>query len=617
MEANRSRAIGSILPAVLCLLLLGPALSGCLGASTGDTGNETTATPDAESPAQPASEPSRNDPSPPTKNQSQPREASLDEILSFSANASDGTTLRGHVYLPNASRPLATILVFAPYLNHGGAQGSDEMDIREDGRRTMIERWGFQALLDNGFAVALVNIRGTGISEGCYSYMNHPVNGPDANAVVDALADEPWSNGHVGMHGLSYGGATQYAAIAHDPSPHLDAVVPVSGEWDEWNLLGRWGAAIDSSRVSHPLRRDIMQGMGLAGTIWGQGEFRPTPEHACEDTLTHLEAYEELKIHGDKTAFYEDRDLREGVRNSSVPIFATNGMTEDEGHILQFEGLWDLVQHDDKRLMVGQWGHGFPFEDADRFTRQYAVPWFDHYLRNGPPVETGAVTYQDGTGTWHNATSWPPGDKTDAALHLSDGRLTENANAVQDGSQRFVTDDEEIPRPDACPQNAAAYVSPPLVRDVRLAGNVLVNLTVTSNSPNENIAAYLWSTSDSHSCEEPTASQGLSNVTRHAWALSDLRHRGHLEQGRPFPLGEPGGLEMRTMPMAEVIPAGARIILTVGAGHPELFPKPGTTVMTVETGSDVTGEVVLPVVEGRLAFVEEPGGSSGSSLPGW
>lgn len=535
-----------------------------------------------------------------------PEPVPLEEVRPFSTDAADGTTLRGHVYLPASEEPYATVLVFLPYWNHGGGVGSDEMDTTEDGRSTMIERFGLQALMDHGFAVALVNVRGTGISDGCYSYMNHPANGPDANAVVDALANRSWSNGRVGMFGLSYGGATQYAALAHDPSPHLDAVVPVSGEWDEWNLLGRWGAAVESAFGSHPLRRDAMQGMGLAGTRLSPGQFQPTPEHACEDTVRDLQAYEELKVHGDKTPFYEVRDLRDGLREARVPIFATNGMTEEEGHILQFEGLWEMIPHGDKRLMVGQWGHGFPYGDADRFTREHAIPWLDHFLRDGPPVETGVVTYQDGTGTWHNSTSWPPAEVHPESLHLSGTDLVQTSDDVERDRQRFVADDEAIPRPGDCPATAAVFASPSLEKDVSIAGNARVNATLTSSHPDENLAAYLWTAEDPPSCDPAVLDGSSVDATRHGYALSDLRHRGHLEKGRPFPVDAPETVQLRTMPLADVLPAGHRIVLTVGGGHPELFPDPGTAALTVETGPSLEGTLTLPVTEGSVAF-EAPG----------
>lgn len=139
-----------------------------------------------------------------------------------------------------------------------------------------------------------------------------------------------------------------------------------------------------------------------------------------------------------------------------------------------------------------------------------------------------------------------------------------------------------------------------------------MNFTATSTHPDENIAAYLWTGDERPSC--PGA--GSVSVTEHRHAMSDLYHRGHLEQGEPFPVGEPGVMEMRTVPLAEVLPAGSHIMLTIGAGHPWLVSTGAPAEVTVHTGSDVIGEIELPIVEGELAFDASTDGSDAGATVG-
>ncbi len=567
---------------LLALLLLTTSLAGCIGA---DDAVDQQATDASDAPSTSMVE-RANVPALP---------AELAEIREFEATADDGTALRGHVYLPDGEGPFATVLLYYPYWNSGGGYpASDGLATEEDGRETLFAFHGLQALMDAGFAIAAVNIRGTGLSEGCFSYMNMPADGPDANAVVRALAEEPWSNGKVGMYGISYGGAVQDAALAHDPPEALNATVIVSGETDVWNLLGRWGAA---ASTYHHYNRDLAQGVGVFTFLGAPLTYRPTPESLCPETVEHGLGYDELKTTGDKNEHFQARSLLDGISTSHVPTFVTNGLTDGEGHILQFEGLWDAIQHEDKRLLVGQWPHHFPFEDAVTFTEEHAVGWFDRYLRDGPPVETRVVTYEDDTGTLHNASAWPPAEATLEPLFLSDGTLVTDPDAVAPSEQRFVTMDDQTPYPTSCPGVAAVYVSPPLAEDVLLAGNVFVNVTLTSTQPDENIAAYLWTGDDTVPCVNSSG-----DLEEHRHAMSDLYHRGHLEQGSPFPVGEPGVMEMRTVPLAEVLPAGERLMLAIGAGHPWLVPTGGEAVLTAHTGPDVLGELWVPVVEGELVF---------------
>ncbi len=520
----------------------------------------------------------------------------MTDPIPFEAAAADGTALRGHVYLPDAAPPFATVLVYWPYWNQGGGEASSGL-ITDSGEPGTLA--GFLGPIGRaGFAVAAINQRGSGASDGCYSYMNQPVNGPDANAVIEALAKEPWSNGRVGMYGISYGGATQYAAIANDPPEALRAVVPVSGEWDEWNLLGRWGVTTAYGGFAHPARRDLEQGFGLLGApMMTQKQQEPvlfTPEHICPETARQVYEYQELGRTGDRTAFYEERDLRSGIAMSKVPIFATNGMTDGEGHILQFEGLWDLLP-EERRLMVGQWGHAFP-AGAEAFGREHAAPFFDHYLRDGPKrFEVGVVDYQDNTMKWHKAESWPPPGNRTILYPAADGRLTLDVPGA--GSVRFVSQDL-TPDSDICGDHQVKFVSPPLAEEVLIAGNFFVHTNLTSTLDDGNLAAWLFTSPGDGGC-----SDAGDEEVRHA--VGDLRHRGGaLPKGAPFPTGESTSLTMRSLPLAQVIPAGWRLMLVMGGGtNPDyVMPDAKKPVIDFATGGAGGASLELNIVDGTLRF---------------
>ena len=133
---------------------------------------------------------------------------------------------------PDGDGPVATILELSPYFNTqlGGATDAGPTSGAQE------------QYLDAGFAIAQVNMRGTGLSDGCLQFGNK-VDSDDAYAVVEALADQSWSNGNIGMIGHSYSAWSQYMAVAADP-PSLKAVIPTSGISDPWELLTRRGAPI-------------------------------------------------------------------------------------------------------------------------------------------------------------------------------------------------------------------------------------------------------------------------------------------------------------------------------------------------------------------------------------
>ena len=116
----------------------------------------------------------------------------------------DGTRLAARLWMPeDALRiPVPVVLEYIPYR-------------KRDLTRALDDAWGAQ-LAQYGFAYARVDIRGTGDSEGVLLDEYLPQEQHDAAQVIAWLARQPWSNGSVGMRGISWGGFSplQTAAIA-------------------------------------------------------------------------------------------------------------------------------------------------------------------------------------------------------------------------------------------------------------------------------------------------------------------------------------------------------------------------------------------------------------------
>ncbi len=78
-----------------------------------------------------------------------------------------------------------------------------------------------------GFTVVDVNMRGTGCSGGAFDFFE-PLQSLDGYDVVEAVARQPWVQGHkVGMMGISYGGISQLFTARTGP-PSLAAISPLS-----------------------------------------------------------------------------------------------------------------------------------------------------------------------------------------------------------------------------------------------------------------------------------------------------------------------------------------------------------------------------------------------------
>jgi uncharacterized protein len=122
----------------------------------------------------------------------------------------DGTLLSVNVHLPDGPGPFPAVIDYSGY--DPSAPGGPPQEAA--------------AFLFQGYAVIGVNMRGSGCSGGSFDYFEtlQSLDGYDA---VEAVAAQPWSNGDVGMVGISYPGISQLFVAATQP-PHLRAITPLS-----------------------------------------------------------------------------------------------------------------------------------------------------------------------------------------------------------------------------------------------------------------------------------------------------------------------------------------------------------------------------------------------------
>lgn len=481
----------------------------------------------------------------------------------------EGAVLRGAVYVPPGDAPKATILRFGPYWGdyHAGAA------------LQLTEPKAQRSFLDNataaGFAVAYVNIRGTGDSSGCFS-MSNLQDAPDGRAVIEWLANQTWSNGAVGMYGGSYDGWTQ-DLVQRDPPPQLKAIIPQSSIEDDYALVTAHGAPMDlPSLVDVEWTFGVGLGtFGVAGPVVDGKGLNPNPDpsklhpgHLCEDSVYTAADSQALLATGDRTPYYIARDNRHAIATHQIPTFVTNGFGPGEAHYYQIDGRWDLMQGP-KRMAVGYWPHVGQATVLHDWNQQ-ALAWYDHYLRGGPDrLPSGVVEFVDDAGGFHNTTAWPPPGMSTSVLHLagmqtapgpSIGTLDPNPQA--NGQATVAVSPESSLWGDECNVPQASYLGPPVTQDVLIAGYYTINATLTSTMPDSNLAAALYAVPASATgCDEQA-------VRPLRLALADLAHRGgHQDVGSPFPIGQPTRVSWPSMPLAGVVHKGERLLLVVSGGE--------------------------------------------------
>jgi predicted acyl esterase len=125
----------------------------------------------------------------------------------------DGTLLSVNVTPPEDYDPTQTYPVLVDY------SGYDPSRPGQVPQEAAV--FGYQ-----GYFVVGVNVRGTTCSGGAFDYFE-TLQSTDGYDVIEAVARQPWSNGDVGMVGISYPGISQLFVAATQP-PHLRAISPVS-----------------------------------------------------------------------------------------------------------------------------------------------------------------------------------------------------------------------------------------------------------------------------------------------------------------------------------------------------------------------------------------------------
>ena len=134
----------------------------------------------------------------------------------------DGARLRTDLFRPVGDGPWPTLVNRYPYTPENGIMASIARSIAEQ-----------------DYAVVVQSCRGRYGSEG--EFMTHHADVNDGYDTVEWAAAQPWSNGKVGMYGISYSGMTQWMAALARP-PHLVTIAPFSCPWS-WFGNGAWHAA--------------------------------------------------------------------------------------------------------------------------------------------------------------------------------------------------------------------------------------------------------------------------------------------------------------------------------------------------------------------------------------
>ena len=156
----------------------------------------------------------------------------------------DGVKIHINLFRPADESPAAPIIGWGPYGKHGHIQYHHTFP-NWGGNPAHISKYAaFEApdpafWVPRGYAIIDPDTRGTWHSEGTATYLS-PEEALDFYDLIEWAGTQPWSNGKVGLSGVSYLASSQWRVAETNP-PHLAAINPYEGWADTYREVVRHG----------------------------------------------------------------------------------------------------------------------------------------------------------------------------------------------------------------------------------------------------------------------------------------------------------------------------------------------------------------------------------------
>ena len=492
----------------------------------------------------------------------------------------DGVLLHTEVFLPDGEGPWPTILIMSPYNNLD--RTLDPIGELETGFR--------EFFVPRGYAVVATDVRGTGNSEGCMDMMGAKEQ-QDGYDVVEWVAAQEWSDGNVGMYGVSYVGTTPSAAAIMAP-PHLKTIVPIAGVTNQWRNMyqngvpyeGRFYPLTYEVLVGAPPPRDVERGPAwVLNAAAGACDQEEMIEHISPGTY-------EKGVYDD---YWAERNFTTRAKDVQASVFYVQGFTDRA--VNPMEAIYWFNEIDaPKKAWMGQWAHQLPPRDDWEDT---LLAWFDHWLKgiDTGVMETPKVEVLTNLDTIRVDTAWPPLDASTLALRLSPETLSPvAAEGSESYAMRAGADLDGRLGIDAPIKPGMWYLAEPLDAPLHMAGVPIMHLRGSVDAEN---TYWLCSLYDVDGDEWTEITEG--------WMNAHL-HEG-FDHSAPLTPGEEYDFTFKFEPREYVFEEGHRIGLRIKADDARVFPfdKP-VTQNTVYYGPEGS-RLEIPYLETPAAF-ERPDG---------
>jgi len=426
------------------------------------------------------------------------------------------------------------------------------------------EKW-----VPHGYACVRVDSRGAGCSPGFIDHFS-PRETKDFYDCIEWAGVQPWSNGKVGLNGISYYGINQWHVASLQP-PHLAAMCVWEGAADWYRDMTHHGGLLSTFWANwYDMQvKTVQYGAGERGKRSRvHGELVCGPETLSDEQLAknRCDFGADIRAHPLDDAYHKARSPQWDKIN--VPLFSAANWGGQGLHPRgNFEGFARAASKEKwlEAHGIEHWTHFYT-----DYGRELQRKFFDYFLKGEdtgwgkqPRVllqvrHPGEKFVERAEDEWPIArTQWTKLHLNSADFSLGETSLTGEARVTFDALGEGVT-----------------FMSPPLHQETEITGPVAAKLFVSSSTNDADLFLILRVFSadmkeivfqgaiDPHT---PIAQGWLRASHRKLDPNLTLPYRPYHthDEKQPLKPGVPVELDIELWPTSIVVPAAYRVALTV------------------------------------------------------